>query len=203
MLAWGFWGLNASWKEDQGLSVPSITTGPQVLVYLLSGEPSQQLVELCFPQCLPIAARSTCPSSSCLKTFCPFFLNHFCVPGFQVALHSVRVGICWPSSLATLSKNVCSPGLSWGGKRSQTAAGSMKRRCGRGLMLCVCHYWSQWVGLAEGQCLSSKLPSCHSHLLAVKHTLINSAFSGAQCTEGRQLAGDLKFAPETLQPKLQ
>lgn len=83
MLALGFWRLNASWKEDQGLSVLSITTGPQVLVYLLSDEPSQQLVELCVPQCLLMAARSTCPSSSCLKTFCLFLLNHLCVLVFR------------------------------------------------------------------------------------------------------------------------
>lgn len=80
--------------------------------------------------CPPSAASSACPSCSCLQTFCPFLLNHLCVLQFQVALHSVRVGTCWPFSSECLI-----PRAALGRKRFRAAAGGRRRRNGRGPML--------------------------------------------------------------------
>lgn len=61
-------------QEGWGASILSVTPGPQVLLYLQLGEPQCWLGILQGP---PLAIRSTHPSSSCLKSFCPLLYTIF------------------------------------------------------------------------------------------------------------------------------
>lgn len=65
--ALGLSGIECWLEEFWGASILSMIPGPQVLLYLLLGEPQCQLG---IPQGSPMGI-STRPSSSCLKSFCP------------------------------------------------------------------------------------------------------------------------------------
>lgn len=66
-------GSKCCLEEDQGLSVPSISTGPQVLVHLLPREPHWQLLELCVPHVLARLPAALVQAAVVFKPFVLFF----------------------------------------------------------------------------------------------------------------------------------